>query len=329
MHQNRILICFGIIISLTFFSCKKDETVIPTVRVTSITSINVQVNKMCFVNSTLGFAACNESELYKTTNGGSSWSIVSTFPEVIDSYLNIADLTDIHFTSANNGFVLGGGFVYKTTDGGSTWTQIQLGGNLEFTCMDFPTATCGYIAANTAIYQTTNGGANWYQITKPSYDCEPYKIAFATPDTGLVTDYFNDYTYFTTDGGNTWSDEYNYKINYARQIKFISKTEGFAIGTGTIYKTSDKGVTWSTVNESTTETEFMLSGVDANSSLGLAVGDMSIFVSKNNGNDWEYRLTDQGINLDDWLTDVHVINSTSAIASSQSGTFYKIELGDQ
>lgn len=323
MRLNFFLVIIFIISS---FSCKKDDTVIPTVRVTSITSINVQVNKMCFINSTLGFAACNESELYKTTDGGSSWNKVNTFPEVIDPYLLIAELTDVRFTSANNGFVLGGGKVYKTTDGGSTWTQINLGGNLEFTCMDFPTTSCGYIAANTAIYQTTNGGANWYQITKPSYDCEPFKIAFSTPDTGLVNDYFNHYTYFTTDGGNTWTSKYNDDITHVKAIKFISKTEGYAVNVGIIYKSTDKGITWHSVNSTSSATEFMLSGIDATSELAIAVGDMSVFVSEN-GSSWEYRLTEKGINLEDWLTDVHIISSTSAIASSESGTFYRIETG--
>lgn len=284
---------------------------------------------MCFISSTLGFAVCNSAKLFKTINGGSSWNEVSTFPAITNN------LVDIEFPTNTTGYILtyknvfADGSIFQTTDGGITWSQVLLGGNFDAAAINFPTVNCGYIAGSTAIYKTTDAGASWYPVTDPSYNCDPSKIAFATPDTGLVTDYFNDYTYFTTDGGNTWTDQYNHIVTYASQIKFISKTEGLATGTGTIYKTYDKGVTWSAVNESTTETEFMLSGVDANSSLGFAVGDMSIFVSRDNGDNWEYRFTDQGININDWLTDVHVFNSTSAIASSKSGIFYKIEIGEQ
>jgi len=284
---------------------------------------------MCFVNASLGFAVCNSAKLLKTTDGGNSWSEVTTFPAMTNN------LVDVQFLSSTTGYVLtykdvfADGSVYKTTDGGTTWSQILLGGNFDAAAINFPTVNCGYIAGSTAIFKTSDAGANWFAVTDPSYNCDPYKIAFATPDTGLVTDYFNGYTYFTTDGGNTWTDQYNHIVTYASQIKFISKTEGLATGTGTIYRTSDKGVTWTTVNSSTTETEFMLSGVDATTSLGFAVGDMSIFVSKNKGTTWEYRFTQKGINLDDWLTDVHVLNSTTAIASSKSGIFYKMEIVEQ
>ncbi len=324
MEIKIIRYLFALLFISALFSCKKDTSVIPTVRVTTLTgTAGAQVNRLCFINSSVAFGACNGGKLIKSINGGNSWSAVTSFPLIAD------DLTDVQFTTGTNGFVIGGGNVYRTIDGGANWNIVNLGGNLDFKAMSFPDSTRGYISAMTGTYKTNNNGATWNQITDPDWFYEPYKMAFATRDTGLLTDYSNHYTYFTTDGGNTWTRYYEHLINFASEIKFISKTVGLAIGTGEIFKSYDAGVTWSTVQSLKSETEFMLSGVDVSSSFGFVVGDMSIFITKNNGDSWEYRLTDQGINLHEWLTDVHVINNTSAIASSKSGAFYKIEIGEQ
>jgi photosystem II stability/assembly factor-like uncharacterized protein len=56
--------------------------------------------------------------LYKSTNGGSSFSLIHSF-ESTEGYWR-----DIHFIDNNNGYVCRGNKIYKTSDAGSSWTAV-------------------------------------------------------------------------------------------------------------------------------------------------------------------------------------------------------------
>jgi hypothetical protein len=69
----------------------------------------------------IGFVCNNSGNVYKTTNGGSSWT---------GDFVS-GSLTGISFVNANTGFVCNNsGNVYKTTNGGSSWTGDFVSGSL-------------------------------------------------------------------------------------------------------------------------------------------------------------------------------------------------------
>ena len=76
------------------------------------------VYSMDFPNDNTGFIAGEEdagSYLYKTIDGGTNWTKIST-PVVF---------YDISFVDSQNGIAVGVGKLYKTTDGAQTWTEMS------------------------------------------------------------------------------------------------------------------------------------------------------------------------------------------------------------
>ncbi len=74
------------------------------------------INDIYFINPSLGYAVGKGGNIFKTVNGGASWSF---FSSGLTSNLN-----SISFADTTYGYIVGdGGAILKTTDGGTTWTQ--------------------------------------------------------------------------------------------------------------------------------------------------------------------------------------------------------------
>ena len=325
------LVKAGLCLVLISFSaaCKKDKTVIPTVRFMQLSApVNGAINKMHFFDASTGFAVCDSGILLKTTNGGISWNTVSSFPIIS------GDLHDIQFPSATVGYIhafddYGNGLVYKTSDGGNTWAKLALGSGNEPDAVSCPTPLVIYCFNETYYpYKSTDGGYSWSALY--SFTGHGYLSAFANKDTGYVCDYFDHEILKTTDGGSTWTTLSS--IDFAMNIKFESSTTGYMIvgGNKPVYKTSDGGSNWWQQSIGSSETGGTLHGIDIASSGGIAVGEETIWVTKDGGETWEQRYNDKGVTIKGiTLKDVYMINDQSAIACSSEGFFYKIEFGEK
>ena len=155
----------------------------------------------------------------KTINGGTSWT-----SGTINFGHSTTGLSDFTAVSANVAWAAGNGSsaatngVWKTTDGGSTWTKQS-----AYAATSFPDivyfwdenngVTMGDpVGGSYEIYTTTNGGALWTRV--PSAN-------IPAPQPG--------------EGGYT-------------TIKAVAKEDGtiwFGTSEGRVYKSSDKGSTWS------------------------------------------------------------------------------------
>ena len=80
-----------------------------------------------FYNNSIGFIGSADTIIYKTTDGGSSWT-------TINSHIPYTDKTSFHFVNDLIGYVVcsngngGNCAIYKTNDGGLTW-QLVSGGS--------------------------------------------------------------------------------------------------------------------------------------------------------------------------------------------------------
>jgi photosystem II stability/assembly factor-like uncharacterized protein len=108
-----------------------------------------------FSSPMVGLVLINGEGIYKTTDGGANWLLVS-------SDMN---LLGMHFPSPSIGYAVGMD-IYKTTDGGNTW-NIQTNPNPTLLYSVFFTSnTVGYAVggnglANGEIIKTIDGGINW------------------------------------------------------------------------------------------------------------------------------------------------------------------------
>jgi len=109
-----------------------------------------QINKLFFVNNTIGFAVGGNGLFLKTTDGGSTWT--SAF---INPFTN---LTGLHFNTPDVGYINNAGGIYRTEDGGQSWTVQSITPLTIIHQIQFANDTIGYALGDNGIYKTTNGG---------------------------------------------------------------------------------------------------------------------------------------------------------------------------
>ena len=135
------------------------------------------------------------------------------------SWSGDAELTDLFFVDANNGWVVGDrGIVLYTSDGGDRWHNKDLGVRCRWESVCFVDTMTGWIA----------GG---------------FQFPAASSSQGVL--------FRTRDGGHTWQRVNGLSIPKLNQIRFQDAANGWAVGEANalhpsgIYTTRDGGKTWS------------------------------------------------------------------------------------
>jgi photosystem II stability/assembly factor-like uncharacterized protein len=240
---------------------------------TGMRSISIVDANVAWLSNSCGTASCTAIRRYsKTTNGGTVWTT-----GVVDLGANSANLeiANIFGTSDQVAYasvfpkVAGAvGGVFKTTNGGTTWvrqnTAVYNGADGASFCnvVHFFNANEGFAMGDPSegsfeIYTTTNGGTNWTRVSAGNIPA-----AIDVEEYGLTNQY-------TALGDTIW----------------------FGTTFGRIYKSTNKGATW-TVSQS----PILDFGGGIN---GDQSGDLA-FTDQNNGllqtSDWFlYNTTDGGV----------------------------------
>jgi len=112
-----------------------------------------------FIDENTGFAAGGESgpKVYKTTNGGQSWS------DVTGAGLQTDMVRDMHWFSENEGIAGGLSGIFRTTNGGALWQRVVAD---YIARIDFEDDLVGYACnlLEPVVWMTSDGGANWESI---------------------------------------------------------------------------------------------------------------------------------------------------------------------
>jgi len=138
-------------------SCKK-KLVLDTYHTFHDEEIQVKgdkFSKVYFHNSTLGFLTNLSSELYKTADGGSTWTKINS---------DFSSISNIYIKDTSVGFLTSNGSVYKTTDAGTTFTLVHSGSGILD--IDFADANVGYGCGSNGgtgrVIKTIDGGDTWF-----------------------------------------------------------------------------------------------------------------------------------------------------------------------
>jgi photosystem II stability/assembly factor-like uncharacterized protein len=105
-----------------------------------------------FLNDQTGWVFGNFG-LYKTTNGGNDWQLITT-------PFDIRLAGAIFFLNSDTGYISNQNSVEKTRDGGISWTKIFTGAS-AYHDIFFVSNETGYITDDTRIYKTVDGGNTW------------------------------------------------------------------------------------------------------------------------------------------------------------------------
>lgn len=144
------------------------------------------------------------------------------------------------------------GYVVRTTDGGATWqgASVSGGSNCHLEYIQFLDDSIGYTSGPCGMYKSTNGGVTWTSI-KPAGSPTMWGGWFRTANEGWFTGGGCGSCTFlkTTDGGTTFTSvtDTSVKTSVLSDPYWagdMAPGEVFAIGSGTLWRSSDDGATW-------------------------------------------------------------------------------------
>ena len=111
-----------------------------------------KINDIYFVSASVGYAAAESGNIFKTTNNGASWTPLTTG--------TTSNINSIHFSDANIGYAVGdAGLILRTTNGGTTWTSQNAPTTQNLNAVYCLTSTTAYaVGDNGVIIKTTSAG---------------------------------------------------------------------------------------------------------------------------------------------------------------------------
>lgn len=264
-------------------------------------------NSIFFLNSLTGFLVPEASgKLFKTVNGGESWTTIS-----ISSW----DLNTIWFISPEIGFVAGDK-IYKTIDGGETWNAFTVGVWNDFNKIFFVNSSVGYLLneAN-EILKTTDCGKSWFFVKGGT--CDLYDVFFVDPNHGYATGSHH-ITKVTEDGGNTWKSYYNESFELGHSLFFTSPSTGYILENKFIFKTEDGGKTWQFIFMSGQGRLSGLYFIDEN--IGFTVGEYG-FMAKTTDHGLSWTQINTGTT--EHLSSISFSDDLNGIAVGAKGTILR------
>jgi photosystem II stability/assembly factor-like uncharacterized protein len=254
-----------------------------------------------FIDANRGWVVNGDGEIYRTTDGGSSWVQQLVIPS---TYFRAAG-----FVNAQKGWVgnlEGTPLFYVTTNGGTTWTPQDNVPNPR------PPGICGISVVNQSVVyacgrydgparvvKTINGGTTWTSTDLSQLANTLIDIYFVDANRGLavggIGSTFSNrraVVLGTTNGGTTWqtrhttnrSGEWCWKINFPTPLVGYVSIERFA-GQAFFLKTTDGGLTW---QDKFFQNEYEEQGIGfATPDLGWIGGwTGSAYETTNGGNTW-------------------------------------------
>lgn len=236
---------------LIFMDCSLDDSSVlnPTQDYKLLKTIQLPkesvYNRIKFFDNNIGWVTGLNGIIYKTTNGGESWSLQNTGISEDIWQLKFIDERTLWLTTVNS--------VYKSIDGGSSWaTKLS---NVEFSrfvamdCFDENTVWVSGTADGQIMY-TSDSGANW-QFQKVDTLGRIVSLSFLNKNEGFALSNITG-IYKTTNSGFTWSNIPTPR--FCSTIFFLNSLHGFAGNNvmpssvyndhAQIFRTEDNGNSW-------------------------------------------------------------------------------------
>jgi photosystem II stability/assembly factor-like uncharacterized protein len=289
---------------------------------------------VCFVTSTLGWVVGSQGAVYKTTNGGTTWSR-QTAP-------TSRNLVRINFIDTLRGWATGGWndatayLVLRTTNGGTTWQDLSFGSDCYSSeCIYFVDGQNGWIggldrALAAHIHRTTDGGVSWTRQSVPAgvgYAGGINEIDFPVnsnigwaASSSLYDPPYGEILY-TTDGGTTWGVQLTTNLTYnddldAQDNQRVTVASVSIIPTrdAKIFVTSNGGQNWSSYAPPVIQYIYAIQYVG--NSIWFAPMASQIFKSTDNGATWAWCFNAPSYNSIAWRDSLNAY----AVSGSDAGT---------
>lgn len=250
-------------------------------------TLSVPLLALKFRNRYLGWVVGSQGKIFRSTDGGVSWTLQNSGVTRQLYSLSVIDSLNVWVVGGEPGYEV----LLKTTDGGNNWNTISTGGNKYFLSVCFVNINTGFISgAGGRILKTTNSGNNWTSFNLVDSLQFIKSLYFVDPDIGWCVGGNPQNIHKTTNCGNNWLTIHSGSIGWYNSIFFINSQIGWAggwdnINCQSLANTTNGGMNWIALNTGTSDRVRSICFQDDNS--GWAVGDRIKFSSTNQGDSWQ------------------------------------------
>lgn len=213
------------------------------------------VRGLYFHGQTHGWLTTTLYEVYRTTDGGTTWALTQD--------LGTGTLYEVRFADTLNGFMAGtNGEVFRSTDGGVTWALQAMNATENMYGLDIAPVlgegslrtviACGRYGT---LLKSADYGTTWHKLYSAATQEELRDVTFVDPLVGYavggpaVVGPGNGQVLKTTDGGNTWNQIAG--TTYRNYSAFWHDANNGYVGYRSpwgIWKTTNGGTSWDSLN---------------------------------------------------------------------------------
>ena len=274
-------------------------------------------NGIEFVNPNTGILLTDERYLYKTTDGGQTWSVIFTIPQGSISAFSFPHVDTLYVFTKPGSFA--DNDVQRSVDGGLTWSTVSQVADVVLPA--FYNGKTGFAMSaivpsnQIRLIKTTTAGASWTNVG--SYNANTFKLRFITPLIGYTIDGQSQFL-TSTDGGLNWA---NSGLRFRDIKKMNQDGSGYAYEYDRgLVKTTDYGATWSLIlAESTNGVTF--SDFDISGQTIVAIHDQNLIVSQDGGSTWNTYLVETDLNSYSFrLYQVYITDSSHVLLYERTGS---------
>jgi hypothetical protein len=231
-------------------------------------------------------AAASGNGVYKSTDGGATWSGLNTGANFVQALAINPQTPNIIYGAARGPFF----GIIKSVDAGATWSQTSLSGASMALAIDPVTPMTIYASTFSGIFKSTNSGATW-QPANTGITSNGLPVVVIDPsNTATVYAAGSNGVWKTTNGGGNWSP-INSGLTSATNSLAVDPSTPSTLYAGTfagVFKSINGGSSWAPMNTGLTTLVVTSLLVDPSSSSIVYAGttNSKIFKSIDGGATW-------------------------------------------